>query len=356
MKDYNYKTIEKITNAIFLALGCDQTDAEIITQHLLLSDIRGIKTHGVLRLKEYYDLCKIQRINTQPNIQLIHETPSTGLLDADKSFGMISGRKAMKLAINKAEKAGTGWVAVRNSNHFGIAGAYAMMALPHDMIGICMTNANPLVAPTNSLNPLLGTNPIALAIPSKTYPPFVADFATAPTSRGKLDILSLDGKEAPENLLQDMDGKPTTEAGILKKGGSIKTLGGDYERGGHKGFCMSAWVDIFSAVLSGANFGPTVVPTLNYLDEQKSAKKNMGIGHFFGAMRIDAFQTKEEFLTQMDNWIEKISQSKPINPTSPIIIPGTPERIEEEHHRKNGTIPLSEQAAKNLFNIAEELL
>jgi len=150
---------------------------------------------------------------------------------------------------------GTGWVAVKNSNHFGIAGYHAMKALEHDMIGIAMTNASPLVAPTFSVERLLGTNPICLQF-QRSITAFVADFATTTAANGKLEILQRKDKDTPPGWVQKKDGSPSINANEVKEGGALLPLGSDREHGSHKGFALGAWVDIFSAVLSGANYGP----------------------------------------------------------------------------------------------------
>lgn len=355
MKEYNYQEVEATTEQIFRKLGFPEDDARQITRILLRADLRGIKTHGLMRLKEYHRLQKLNKINARPVIRILHQTPSTALLDADRSLGMVAGTRAMHLAIEKARRVGTGWAGVRNSNHFGIAGAYAMMALEENMIGIAMTNANPLVAPTYSLKPLLGTNPIAVAIPAGEEPPFIADFATSPVSRGKLDVMHNQGESAPKGVLQDEQGQPTNEADILTRNGSIRTLGGGKESGGHKGYCMSALVDILSAVLPGANFGPTVTPTLGYLGGDRKSEEDRGIGHFFGAMRVDAFQTEKEFKQQMDHWIQVMRESDPVDGQERIVIPGEPEREHEEEYNYRQTIPLMDDVVEKVRKIGEEL-
>lgn len=355
LKEYTLSQVNQLTKEIFIGMGCSPKHAEQITTILLRADLRGIKTHGLMRLKEYYRLVKLGKIQPKAMMEVVHETPSTALLDAGKGFGMVAGEIAMTLAMEKAATAGTGWVAVRNSNHFGIAGAYALMATQKDMIGITMTNANPLVAPTYSKKPLLGTNPMAFAIPAGKHPAFLADFATAPIARGKLDVMHLLGKAAPEGLVQDADGNATTNANILTEGGAIRTLGGEVEKGGHKGYCLSAVADIFSAVLSGANFGPTVVPTLGYLTEDNASQKDMGIGHFFGAMRVDAFQKKEEFLSQMEHWVEEFRSAQAIEGQEKVLIPGDPERAFEEDYLKSDRIPLMDSVVEEVTRIKNEL-
>ena len=167
------------------------------TKVLLNADVRGIDSHGVARLSGYVRLWEAKRINANPVIKIIHETPSTATVDGDAGLGLVVAPQAMQIAIDKAKNVGTGWVSVQNSNHFGIAGFHAMMALEHDMIGIAMTNASALVAPTFSIEKMLGTNPIAVAIPANKQPAFVADFATTTAANGKLEILQRKNASTP---------------------------------------------------------------------------------------------------------------------------------------------------------------
>jgi len=350
---YSYKTLFNFTQSVFERIGLTKEESHQASDILMRAELRNISTHGLMRLPEYINLWKNKRITIHPKFSIVHETPSTALVDGGKGLGLVTAPKAMQFAIDKAKTAGTGWVAVRNSYHYGIAGYYAMMALKENMIGISMTNANPLVAPTFGLHGMLGTNPIAMAIPTGKQPPFIADFATAPIARGKLDVLEEKGENAPEGLLQDKEGKPTTQSGILKENGSLLTLGGSTDRGGHKGFCMTAIVDILSAVLPGANFGPTVVPTLGYVKD-KTGGEDKGIGHFFGAMRIDAFQTADEFKSYMDTWIETFRDAETIPGHEKVIIPGDPERLSEKEKMENG-IEMSPQTMAKLENLSREL-
>ena len=163
---YTYKQLYDFTNAVFLKMGCSQVDADTATQTLLSADLRGIDSHGIARLSGYVRLWEVKRVNATPNIRVIHETPSTAVVNGDSGLGLVVAPFAMKIAIEKAGKVGTGWVSVQNSNHFGIAAYHAMMALEHDMIGMAMTNASPLVAPTFSIDKMLGTNPICVAAPA----------------------------------------------------------------------------------------------------------------------------------------------------------------------------------------------
>lgn len=280
-------------------MGCSLEHAALASEVLVSADLRGIDSHGIARLSGYVRLWEAKRINTRPNIRVVHETPSTAVIDGDAGLGLVVAPYAMEVAMQKAAAAGTGWVSVKNSNHFGIAGYHAMKALDQDMIGMAMTNASPLVAPTFSTERMLGTNPIAVAIPAKEQPAFVADFATTTAANGKLEILQRKNEEAPYGWIQDKEGNPSNNPHELKSGGALLPLGGDREHGSHKGYCLGAIVDIFSAVLSGANYGPWAPPFVSFLPLAPDPVGE-GLGHFFGAMRVDAFRPADEFKANMD--------------------------------------------------------
>jgi LDH2 family malate/lactate/ureidoglycolate dehydrogenase len=306
----------------------------------------------MLRIKDYYDLWKAGRANVKPDVKVVHETPSTAVVDGGGGFGMVAGMRSMRLAIEKASVTGTGWVATRNSNHFGIAGYYAMMALEHDMVGICVTNANPLVVPTWSVSRYLGTNPLAVAIPALTEPPFVADFATTPIARGKLAVAEKKGEKVPLGFVQDADGYPSDDPTILRRGGGMLPLGGDHVHGSHKGYCMAAVIDIFSSLFSGANFGPFVPPSVAYLPVPET-QVGEGTGHFFGAMRVDAFRPADEFKSAMDQWIKTFRNARPARGETRVLIPGDPEREAEKINRQSG-IKLVPAVVDDLKAIAAE--
>ncbi len=343
--------LRTFTESIFQAIGCPDADARLAADVLLSADLRGVDSHGVARLPGYVRLYDLGRLNPQPDIKIVHESPSTAVVDGDRGLGLVVGPWAMQVAIEKARVAGTGWVAVRNSNHFGIAGYHAMLALEHDMIGQAMTHAAPLVAPTFSLDKLLGTNPIAVAVPALTEPAFVADFASTAVAYGKLEILQRKGQPIPTGWAQDADGNPTTDANAVKNGGGLLPLGSDREHGSHKGYGLGAIVDIFSGVLSGANYGPWVPPfaTAGFMSAQESV--GAGTGHFFGAMRIDAFRPANDFKQHMDTWIQRFRDARAV-PGHQVLIPGDPERTLEAERLANG-IPLLEPVIKSLEELGE---
>lgn len=346
----DYLLLKKFVSSVFESIGCPEEDAHLAADVLVSADARGIDSHGVARLAGYVRLYDHGRLNPSPKIHILHESPSTALLDGDRGLGLVVAPKAMEIACQKAALAGTGWVAVQNSNHFGIAGYHAMKALPQDMIGWAMTHAAPLVTPTFSREKLLGTNPIAVAIPALTEPPFVADFASTAVAYGKLEILQRKGMDTPDGWVQDRLGNPSNDAFAIKNGGALLPLGGDREHGSHKGYGLGAIVDILSGVLSGANFGPWVPPfaTAGFMQAGETVGK--GTGHFLGAMRIDAFRPAEEFQKDMDRWIKRFRSAEAVDGKQ-VLIPGDPER-ELEIERKLQGIPLLEPVVEDLRSLS----
>ena len=332
---YTYTQLKTFTYQVFLKMGCPKDQAATASDILVSADLRGVDSHGVARLSGYVRLWEADRINPNPKIKVIHETPSTAVVDGGAGLGLVVGPESMKIAIRKAENVGTGWVAVKNSNHFGIAGYHSMLAIGHDMIGISMTNASPLVAPTWAKERMLGTNPIAVAIPTGDEPPFVADFATTTAANGKLEILQRENKNTPVGWIQDSEGNSSTNPFEVKNGGALLPLGSDREHGSHKGYCLGSIVDIFSAVLSGASYGPWAPPFVSFLPVAKDMPGE-GLGHFFGAMRIDAFQPKEDFKSNMDKWIKRFRNTAPVDGHQAVLIPGDPERNLEQERKKSG--------------------
>jgi len=351
-KIIQYKELTNIVRDVFLAMGCPAGDAQTAANSLVSADLRGIDSHGVARLSGYVRLWEAKRIKSAPSINVVHETPSTAVVDGDGGLGLVVGPFAMKVAIEKAANVGSGWVAVKNSNHFGIASSHAMMALEKDMIGIAMTNASALVAPTFSKERMLGTNPICVAVPAGEEKPFVADLATTTAANGKLEILQRKNLDAPVGWIQDNDGNSTQDSHALKTGGSLLPLGGDREHGSHKGYALGSVVDIFSGVLSGANFGPWVPPFPAYVPMPEN-QPGEGIGHFFGAMRIDAFRDGPSFKRDMDLWIRRFKDAKPISEKQRVLIPGEPE-FEMYEKRSVEGIPLLEMVWEDILLTADK--
>lgn len=355
LENYHLADVSKLTTftrLVFDAMGCPEQDTRQAADVLVQSDLRGIDSHGVARLSGYVRLWEAGRINSRPDMKLVREKSGTGTLDGDGGLGLVTAPFAMRIAIEKAEEHGSGWIAIRNSNHFGICGYHSMMALAHDMIGMALTNASPLVSPARSKERMLGTNPISYAIPAGDEPPVVIDLATSAAANGKLEIAKRAGKSIPEGWLKDKDGRFSTDPDDLKGGGSLVPLGSNADLGNHKGYALSAWVDIMSGVLSGANYGPWVPPFVSFLPLQPDMPGE-GIGHFVGAMQVDGFRPIDEFKKNMDQWIRRFRSAAPTDPDLPVLIPGDPEREASEKRTVDG-IPLIEIVYDDLKQLADK--
>jgi LDH2 family malate/lactate/ureidoglycolate dehydrogenase len=252
--------------------------------------------------------------------------------------------------MDMAEKCGSGWVSVCNTNHFGIAGYYVLKALERDLIGWAMTNATKLVAPLWGAERMLGTNPIAVAFPGKQEPPIVIDMATSAVAFGKIEIARRNGVAIPTGWGIDSQGRGTTDPNDMVAGGALLPLGSDRERGGHKGYALAIMVDVLSCVLSGANWGP-FAPPFALRQETPTRSVGKGIGHFFGAMRIDGFIDADQFKSQVDDYIRVFRATKPAPGTKGPLIPGDPEREAEQVRRKTG-VPLILPVVEDLLDIS----
>jgi len=336
----------------FKAFEVPQADAAQAADVLVTSDLRGIDSHGVARLRKYVELMSEGLINPRPNVRILRERMSTATVDGDNGLGLVVGPKANQIAIEKAEKVGSGWVSVCNTNHFGIAGYYPLQALQKDIIGWAMTNTGKWMAPIFGAERMLGTNPIAIAFPGLKEPPVVIDFATSAVSFGKVQIKRREGKDLPDNWILDPDGNPSNKVDDLLTGGTLLPLGSTRETGGHKGYCMAAMVDILTAVLSGANWGPFAPPFASrvFIPEKSVGK---GIGHFFGAMSIDGFMDVDEFKTRIDEWVQRFRETKAAPDTQGVLIPGDPERFAEAERKESG-IPIIRPVIEDLKWVAEK--
>jgi len=341
--------LHEFSARVFMHFGVPQDDAHIAADVLAAADLRGVDSHGVARLHAYFDMLALGRINPKPNIRIIRELPGTATVDGDNGLGLVVGPKANVIAMEKALAVGSGWVSVRNTNHFGMAGYYPLQALKHDLIGWAMTNSTKLVAPLWGAQRMLGTNPIAVAFPGLDEPPIVIDMATSATSFGKIEIALRAGNPIPEGWAIDHDGRAATQPQQMIDGGALVPLGGTRETGGHKGFCLAALVDILSCVLSGANWGP-FAPPFALRQEIPSRTVGKGIGHFFGALRIDGFIDPDAFKREIDEWVRTFRATKPAPGTPGVLIPGDPERLAEAGRRVAG-VPLSPAVVMDLRDI-----
>lgn len=348
--------LAKFCTEVFVRLGVSRKDAQVTSDVLVASDLRGIPSHGVARLMRYVDGIRAGSILPKVKPKIIKETSTTASIDAKHGLGQPAGYFGMNLAIKKAKRSGVGFVTVRNSNHYGIAGYYSMMALKNNLIGISMTNSAPLAVPTFGRDMIIGTNPISVVAPAAKERPYVLDMATTVVPRGKLEVLNRLGKPLPLGWAVDEKGVPTTDtARVLDNmtkaaGGGVLPLGGAGEElSGHKGYGMSTMVDLFSGVLSGADYGPWVKTT-----KKDGSKGFINVGHFFGAIKIENFVPLRKFKVTMDEMIAGLKGSHKATGEKRIFIHGEKEFEKHDMHKKKG-VPLQEKVVAALKGLSKEL-
>jgi LDH2 family malate/lactate/ureidoglycolate dehydrogenase len=348
---FSHQQLRDFTKEVFQFFGVPYEDAGLAADVLAYSDEHGIDSHGIARLKTYFDLLKIKRINPSPKIKIIREKASVATIDGDNGLGLVVGPKCMEIAMQKAKEHGSGWISVCHTNHYGAAGYYPVMALKEDLIGLSMTNTTKGVTPFRGAEKMLGTNPIAIAFPGLKEPPVVIDFASSAVSYGKVEIAKRKGEKIPPGWCIDKDGNATNDPADMIEGGALLPLGSDENGSGHKGYCIASMVDILTAVLSGANWGPFATPfAIHVAPSDREVGK--GIGHFFGAFDIDGFRDKTEFKEHIDDWIKTMRNTKPQPGFKEVLIPGDPERIAYQKRMQEG-IPVNIEVVKALTEISE---
>lgn len=253
---YTYAQLNTFCMDAFMKFGFKEEEARIITDVLLLSDLYGIESHGMQRLVRYHKGIEKGMIKIDAVPEIVHETPVSAVIDAHDAMGQLVSHRAMTMAIEKAKKTGMAIVSVRNSNHFGIAGYYAKMACDQGLMGMAMTNSEAIMVPTFARMAMIGSNPIAVALPANPYP-FFFDASTTVVTRGKLEVYNKMGKPLPEGWALNKDGHPSTDAKdvlsniVAKNGGGIMPLGGSTETlGSHKGYGFGMLCEIFCSVFS----------------------------------------------------------------------------------------------------------
>ena len=323
--------LKKTVAGIFERLGVNAEDSILAADVQVLADLRGVDSHGVSNmLKSYITGYQEGSINPRPNWKIIRETPSTANNDSDRGLGTIITPKAMDIAIEKAKNVGIGMVTIGNARHLGMASYHAMMALEHDMIGVCMTSCPPSVLPTFGAEPRLGTNPIAIAVPAKNQPPFVFDAATSSVAVNKIRIAARLGAEIPGGWLAAEDGSPIMEPSIAPDNVTLLPLGADREGGSHKGYGLSCMVDILAGVLTGFGYGV--------------APGRPNFGHMVAAYSIDAFTDVDDFKAEMDEWSQMMQDTRPAPGQDRVLVAGQPE-AEVEAVRRDEGIPLHPEVA-----------
>ncbi len=343
--------LRDFVSRVFEEMGLSQQDASIVADVLVAADMRGIPSHGVARIKRYIDGIRSGMMVPDARPDIVFETPLSARIDGRSGLGQPVSHRAMEIAIEKAKANGIGMVAVFNSNHFGIAGYYAMMALEHDLIGLATTNTYPLVVPTFGREPVLGTNPIAFAAPTGRNRPFVLDMATSVVTRGKIEVYHRLELPLPEQWATDEEGKPCSDPGRVLENfrrrlpGGLLPLGGASEvTGGHKGYGLAMLVEILSAVLTGAK-----ISALSYTGPGGSE-----IGHFFAAINPELFMPIDEFKDRMDELIDSVKNSRKAEGRDRIFIHGEKEFEKAEESISLG-VPLDHPTFELLKAVGAEL-
>jgi len=350
------KPLTEFCQKVFEKMDVPARDAFTTSEVLVLADLRGVESHGVARLRRYYTGLKNGMMVPKPNIKVVRETPITALIEGGGALGQVAGNFGMRMAIDKALKSGAGFVSVGNSNHYGIAAYYSLLALKHDLIGISLTNSDSYVVPTFGKEVMLGTNPISVTVPALKERPFVLDMSTAVATLGKFEVYNRMGKKIPPGWATDEKGRSCDDPGRVltnirsKAGGGILPLGGEGEEfGGHKGYGLDLLVDILSGVLSGSGYLNLLYPKAS--DGRPLPSK---VGHFFGALRIDYFRPVEEFKRDMDDAIRRLKDSAKAEGQNRIYVHGEKEFELEEKYRKEG-IPLYYKVYDDLKAIGGEV-
>ena len=342
---WSYDTLHRLCMEAFQKFGFTEAEADIIQDVLLTADLYGIESHGMQRMVRYHKCIEKGMIDVHGKPEVVFETPISAVIDAHEAMGQLVSHKAMEMAIEKAKTTGVGIVSVRNSNHYGIAGYYAKMAADQGLLGISMTNTEALVVPTFGKQPMMGTNPIAVALPAEKHLPVLLDMATSRVSRGKLLVSMKKGEPVPDDWALAIDGSRTTDAAQAFRGILLPL--------GYKGYGMAVIVDMLSGVLNGSGFGVAV----------DTPKDKPIVGSSFLAIKTEAFCEQGEFRRNVDALIDEIKNVKLEAGTDEVLMPGEIEFRAEIANRKKGGVPiqpfqineLNEQAAPFGFTFEEYL-
>lgn len=341
MTRVDHRKLRRFVASSFEKLGVPKQDAEVAANALVQADLRGVDTHGVIRFSPsawYVKWLREGSMTARPKVRVISESATTALIDGDCGMGMVIGHRAMEMAIEKAKSARVAMVGVRNSRHYGMSAYYGMMALAHDMIGIAMTNASRQVVPTFGREARFGTNPMCFAVPADKELPFVLDMATTTAAAGKLELAARLGKAIPSGWALDEDAAQTTDPRMAQKARRLLPLGGTRESGSHKGYGLAILVEILCGVLTG---------TLTALNADQDPR-----GHFFAAIRIDAFRPVAEFKRDMDRLIAELRSTPPAAGQERVYVAGEIE-FETAQERAEHGIPLHDSVLKALRGVSE---
>ena len=337
-----HQLVEQAIKEILTARGAPAEDAAAVAEALVAANLRGIDTHGLACLPDYVKAIDEKRINATPDMKIDRRYPWAASLDADNALGPVAGIRGMELALEMASTLGFGAVAVRRSNHFGAAGIYALKAAEAGCIGIVCANASTVTAPYGSAKPFLGTNPLAVAVPAGEHAPYLLDMATAEGSRKKIRRCLAEGSQIPTGWALDPEGKPTTDPQAALDGVMLPF-------GGSKGSGIALLVDILAGVITGAEFGGTVLSAMT------NHERESGNGHFMLAFKADAFLPETEILGRMDEEIKRMKALPAVPPLEAVSYPG--ERSGRTlAERKTDGIPIAQNLKQTIIELGGNCL
>lgn len=331
-------SLSEFLSDAFQHVGLSRAHARQVTDSMIVANLRGVDTHGVVRSGAYLDRLHARLVNPRPELRITRTYPWAVSIDADNAMGAVAANYAMDLVLEQAGKFGLGGATVKHSNHFGAASVYALRAAEAGCIGIVLSPASKSLAPFGSMEPMFGTNPIAMACPAGRHAPWVMDMATSVAARGHIRIAARRGEPIPEGWALDSQGKSTTDAEASLKGVMLPFAGA-------KGSALAMMVDILGGVLSGSAFGGDI----RDMNTDSTAPQN--VGHFFMAFKIDAFMPDDAFAARMDEEIRRLKALKPAAGFSEVKYPGEHEAHLAVLRAENG-IPISSETLKVLLSVA----
>jgi LDH2 family malate/lactate/ureidoglycolate dehydrogenase len=335
---YDAGALEAFAEEVLVRAGLSTEDARTVAPLIVRADLRGIETHGLVRLPMYADRIRSGGIDPGASMQFVRSSGATALLDAAGGMGHLAAHRAMERALELAASVGVGVVGVRGSGHFGATDAYAMYAPPRGMIGIVTTNAPPALAPTGGLTPLFGTNPWAMAVPAGREEPIVMDFALTAVARGRIRKALDLGQAIPTTWALDKDGHPTADPAAALEG-LLQPIGG------HKGYAMALAVDVLAGLLTGAS-------STSDLQPPQDAAARQDVGHLFIAIDVARFSTVDTFTSRVDGLVRQVRGSARAEGVERIYLPGEIEHEREMDATAHG-VPLSAHVVRALAGTAE---
>ena len=327
---------------LFQAWGLPGEDAAVTAEVLVQADLMGIDSHGLTLIPLYDELIRSGRLEPRAQVRVVRSFGATAVVDGGGGFGQVPSMRAMDLAIERAKAFGIGAVGVRNSNHYGAAGIYALRAAEAGLIGLSTTAVyKASIVPTFGREPRLGTNPIAFAAPGRDGPPFLLDMATSTIAIGKLKLAAREGKPLPDGWALDQEGRPQTDPHQALADRLMTPLGGARAMGGHKGYGLAAMVEVLSTLLPGASFAPLRDPDASRFD----------VGHFQMAVHPEAFRDAGAFERDIDDFVDCLRATRPADVAEPVRVPGDPEH-ETFLRRSREGVPIPRSLAQAVEAVA----